>query len=143
MAEAGPSPAVEDGEPRVVDPSLDVEAVVARLRAGLLAGGAAGAELARLAEHDEAARRVAWHLHLAGEAIATQTLGGTLRGGPLALLRRPLHQLVRYYVETAMRRRATVDRHLAAALLLLAEQAAADRAEIARLRAEVEALRRG
>ena len=121
---------------------LDVEAIVARLRAGLLADGAAGAELARLAAADEEARRVAWLLHLANEAIATQRVGGQVGGGRLAFLKRPLHALVRYYVESAMRRRAAVDRGLAAAVLLLAEQTAADRAELARLRSEVEELRR-
>ena len=115
----------------------DVEAIVARLRAQLLAEG----ELSHLAA-DEASRAVAWHLHLAAEAAAVQTVGGRVGGGRLAWLKRPLHQLVRYYVESALRRRAVVDRNLAAAVLLLAERAAADRAELARLRAEVEELRR-
>jgi hypothetical protein len=124
------------------DPDVDVEAIVERLRAGLLRGGEGGHELARLAQTDESARRVAWLLHLANEALATQTVGGQVGGGRLGFLKRPLHALVRYYVESAMRRRAAVDRNLAAALLLLAESAAADRAELARLRAEVEELRR-
>lgn len=121
---------------------VDVEAIVARLREGLLAGGAAGDALARLAHSDESARRVAWHLHLANEAIATQTVGGEVGGGPLAALKRPIHRLVRYYVESAARRRSPVDRNLAAALLLLAERSAADRAALSRLRDEVEELRR-
>jgi hypothetical protein len=121
---------------------VDVEAIVARLRVGLLNGGDAGEELARLAQGDEGARRIAWLLHLANEGIATQTVGGQMGRGRLAFLKRPLHSLVRYYVESAMRRRAAVDRSLAAAVLLLAEQAAADRVELAKLRAEVEELRR-
>src|SRR5688572_32174693 len=113
-------------DPGREDDVVDVEAIVERLRAGLLASGSAGQELARLAQGDEHARRVAWLLHLANEAIATQTVGGQVGGGRLAFLKRPLHALVRYYVESAMRRRAAVDRNLAAALLLVAEGAAAD-----------------
>ena len=79
---------------------VDVEAIVARLREGLLAGGAAGDALARLAQSDESARRVAWYLHLADEAIGDRPWG---RGNnPLTAVRAYLEETDAFEVDARM-----------------------------------------
>jgi cell division protein FtsB len=57
-------------------------------------------------------------------------------------VRAPLHQVARFYVDLAVHKQASLQGHVVRSLTLLARQAATHQDEVARLRAEVDELKR-
>ena len=147
--------AVEVGEIiRIVDPELDVDAIMAEIRAnlagrapldpdpsGLVYRPGEGALLSTESELD-------WELEQAADAQRDLGVSDQLRpgaglvGGLATRLKAPLHQLARFYVDLAVQKQSALQWHVVRALKLLSQQAAARQEETARLRAEVEELRR-
>jgi transposase len=88
-----------------------------------------------------------WQIDQAAEYVRTLTIGDQLRPGLGAVsqittrLKRPLHQLVRYYVDLLAQRQSTLEGHVVGALRGLAARSSANEDELKKLRAEVEQLR--
>ncbi|TAK24530.1 MAG: hypothetical protein EPO26_04720 [Chloroflexota bacterium] len=150
-----------DGVYHVIDPAIDVDAIVHAARAKRAAGSSLAGYFARLdamgAESTSlrAERDIALHLLHVNEELANPTVGGAVRGGPgivgaiLLRLRAPLHQLARYYAELALGRAHRMVSALATVTRLLAERSSATaddivalRSEVARLQTEVDELKR-
>lgn len=139
---------------RIVDPELDVEAIMAEIRANLagrppLDPDPSGlvyraGEAALLSAQSE----LEWEVEQALECQRDVSIGDQLRPGAGVVgelatrFKRPLHQLVRFYVDLLIRKQSALDGHVVRALQLLSQRAATAQDDNARLRAEVEQLRR-
>jgi hypothetical protein len=152
---AAPTTTVDVGEIiRIVDSELDVDAIMAQIRANL-AGRAPldpdpsglvyrPGEAALLSAQGE----LEWELDQAIDAQRDLGVADQLRRraglfGALAnRARAPLHQVARFYVDLSVQKQAVLQGHVVRALRLLSQQAVARQEETARLRAEVEELRR-
>jgi hypothetical protein len=155
VSEERQTQAVEVGDIiRIVDPELDVDAIMAEIRANL-AGRAPldpdpsglvyrPGEAALLSAQSE----LEWELEQAADAQRDLGVGDQLRPGSglvgrlTTRVKAPLHQLARFYVDLSVQRQASLQGHVVRALRLLAQQAGARQEETARLRAEVDELRR-
>ena len=105
---------------------------------------AAPRSAARLSAESE----LEWELEQAVDAqrdlgVSDQLRPGVGVVGSLATrVKAPLHQLARFYVDLSVQKQAALQGHVVRALRLLGQQSAARQEEVARLRAEVEELRR-
>ena len=124
---------------RIVDDQIDVDAIMAEIRANL-------AKRPKL-EPDPTGftytpaegiqSELEWAVDEARAAAGDMAVGDQLPpGGLVNRLKRPLHQLARYYVELLAARQSGVNRPLIRAVELLAAENARLRAEVAELRAE-------
>ena len=130
---------------RIVDDEIDVDAIMAEIRAklagrprldpdpsGLTYTPAAGAE-----------SELEWALEEAAASARDLPIGDQLQPGfglvgRLATrAKRPLHELTRFYVELLSTRQSAVNRPLVRAVELLAKRVAAQELEIAELRRRV------
>ena len=150
-----PSETVEVGDIiRIVDPELDVDAIMAEIRANLASRPPLDPDPSELVDRPgeaaslSAEAELEWELEQAVDAqrdlgVADQLRPGAGLVGSLATrVKAPLHQLARFYVDLSVQKQAALQGHVVRALRLLAEQSAARQEETARLRAEVEALRK-
>lgn len=139
---------------RIVDPELDVEAILAEIRANLAKRapldpdpnafvyrpGDATAKSGQL--------EVEWQIEQATEYARSLSVGDQMRVGTgtvsqlAARVKRPLHHLVRYYVDLLAQRQSLLEGHVLGALRALAARSGATDEEIARLRQEVAELRK-
>ena len=140
MSAESQSPAPDVSEIiRIVDDQIDVDAIMAEIRANL-------AKRPKL-EPDPTGftytpaegiqSELEWAVDEARAAAGDLGIGEQLPpGGIVSRLKRPLHQLARYYVELLAARQSGVNRPLIRAVELLAAENARLRAEIAALRTE-------
>ncbi|HEV8635516.1 MAG TPA: hypothetical protein VG370_14920 [Chloroflexota bacterium] len=130
---------------RIVDDQIDVDAIMAEIRAnlagrlplepdpsGLSYTPAAGAE-----------SELEWAIEEAAESARDLQIGDQLQPGVglfgrlTARAKRPLHQLARFYVELLATRQSAVNRPLVRALELLAKRVAEQEREIAELKRQL------
>lgn len=135
--------AVEVGEIiRIVDPELDVDAIMAEIKARLASRAPLDPDPPGLVYRatDAAQSELEWELEQAAEAARDLGIGDQLRPGAglvaglATRLKRPLHQLVRFYVDLSVQRQASVQGHVVRALQLLAAENGRLRAEVAELK---------
>jgi hypothetical protein len=150
-----PQPEVVDvGEIiRIVDPELDVDAIMAEIRANLAGRAPLDPDPSSLVYRPgeaallSAQTELEWELEQAIDAqrdlgVADQLRPGAGLVGALATrIKAPLHQLARFYVDLSVQKQASLQGHVLRALKVLARQSAEARDECARLRQEVEQLR--
>ena len=138
---------------RIVDPELDVEAILAEIRENLAKRPPLDpdprdlvyrpAEAATLAAQSE----VEWLVDQASALQRDLMIGERLQARPglvgsLAVrVKRPLHQLSRFYVELLAQKVARLDDSLIRAVSILANRSARTDDELAALRREVKELR--
>ena len=139
---------------RIVDPELDVDAIMAEIRANLAGRAPLDPDPSSLVYRPgeaallSAQSELEWELEHATDAqrdlgVADQLRPGTGLVGSLATrVKAPLHQLARFYVDLSVQKQASLQGHVVRALRLLSQQAAARQEETVRLRAEVDELRR-
>jgi hypothetical protein len=152
---AAPTTTVDVGEIiRIVDPELDVDAIMAEIRANLAGRAPLDPDPSGLVYRPgdaallSAQGELEWELEQAVDAqrdlaVADQLRPGAGLVGTLATrVKAPLHQLARFYVDLSLQKQAVLHGHVVRALRLLSQQAAARQEETARLRAEVDELRR-
>jgi hypothetical protein len=138
---------------RIVDPELDVDAIMAEIRANLAKRPALDPDPSGLVYRAgdaallSAQSELEWEVEQAIEcqrdvSIADQLRPGAGFVGELATrVKRPLHQLVRFYVDLLIRKQSALDGHVVRSLQLLTQRVAATQEENAKLRAEVADLR--
>ena len=155
---ADPAPSAQPVDPseiiRIVDPELDVDAIMAEIRAKLAGRAPLDPDPSGLVYRPGDAALLSteseleWELEQAADAQRDLGVSDQLRpgAGPVGALatrlKAPLHQLARFYVDLSVQKQAALQGHVVRALRLLARQGARSAEECARLRAEVEQLRR-
>jgi hypothetical protein len=123
---------------RIVDDQIDVDAIMAEIRANLASRPKLDPDPSGLTytAAEGASSELEWAVDEARAAAGDLAIGDQLpHGGVVNRLKRPLHQLARYYVELLAARQAGVNRPLIRAVELLAAENARLRAELAELRA--------
>jgi hypothetical protein len=123
---------------RIVDDQIDVDAIMAEIRTNLANRTKLDPDPSGLTytPAEGAQSELEWAVDEARAAAGDMAVGDQLPpGGLVNRLKRPLHQLARYYVELLGARQAGVNRPLIRAVELLAAENARLRAEIAELRA--------
>ena len=139
---------------RIVDPELDVDAIMAEIRANLAKRPPLDPDPSGLVYRAgdaallSAQSELEWEVEQAVEcqrdvSIADQLRPGAGFVGELATrVKRPLHQLVRFYVDLLIRKQSALDGHVVRSLQLLTQRVAAAQEENAKLRAEIAELRK-
>jgi hypothetical protein len=138
---------------RIVDPELDVDAIMAEIRANLagrppLDPDPSGlvyrpGEAALLSAQSE----LEWEVEQAVDAQRDLGVGDQLRPGSglvgtlASRVKAPLHQLVRFYVDLSVAKQASLQGHVVRALTLLGTRAARSQEETSELRKEIETLK--
>ena len=123
---------------RIVDDQIDVDAIMAEIRSNLASRPKLDPDPSGLTytPAEGAQSELEWAVDEARAAAGDMAIGDQLPpGGVVNRLKRPLHQLARYYAELLATRQAGVNRPLIRAVELLAAENARLRAEIAELRA--------
>ena len=138
---------------RIVDPELNVEAILEEIRANLAKRPPLDPDPASLVYRpgDVASisgqMEIDWQIDQAAEYARSLPVGDQLRHGLGTVsqittrLKRPLHQLVRYYVDLLAQRQSALEGHVVGALRGLAARSSANEEELKKLRADVEQLR--
>jgi hypothetical protein len=124
---------------RIVDDQIDVDAIMAEIRSNLARRPKLDPDPSGLTytPAEGAQSELEWAVDEARAAAGDMAIGDQLPpGGVVNRLKRPLHQLARYYVELLAVRQAGVNRPLIRAVEVLAAENARLRAEIAELRAQ-------
>lgn len=138
---------------RIVDPELDVDAILAEIRANLAKRPKLDPDPSSFVYRPadalalSAQSELEWTIEQAGECQRDMTIPEQLHTAPgvagtlATRLKRPLHQLARFYVELYGRKQAALDSHVVRALGLLAQRSATTQDELAALRQQVAELR--
>jgi hypothetical protein len=138
---------------RIVDSELDVDAILEEIRANLAKRPPLDPDPASFVYRPgdvtsiSGQMEIDWQIEQAAEYARTLTVGDQLRPGLGAVsrittrLKRPLHQLVRYYVDLLAQRQSALEGHVVGALRGLAARSSANEEELKKLRAEIERLR--
>jgi hypothetical protein len=139
---------------RIVDPELDVEAILTEIRANLASRAPLDPDPAAFVYRPgdvtsiSGQMEIEWHVEQAADHARMLAVGEQLRPalGPVGRvatrLKRPLHQLVRFYVDLLAQRQSALEIHVVGALRGLAAKTVAADDEMEKLRREVEELRR-
>jgi hypothetical protein len=134
---------------RIVDDQIDVDAIMDEIRANLDRRPRLEPDPSALSYTPAAGAEseLEWAIEEAGEGARDLQIGDQLRPGVglagrlVARVKRPLHQLTRFYVDLLATRQSAVNRPLVRAVELLAKRVAEQEREIAELRREVARLR--
>lgn len=138
---------------RIVDPELDVDAIMAEIRANLAKRPPLDPDPSSLVYQPSQAallstqNELEWLVEQASECQRDLYVGDQLRpasgliGGLATRAKRPIHQLTRFYVDLLARKQAALEGHVVRALDVLTKRSASTQEELAKLRQEVEQLR--
>jgi hypothetical protein len=133
---------------RIVDDEIDVDAIMAEIRANLAGRARLDPDPSGLTYTPAAGAEseLEWAIEEAAESARDLQIGdqlppGTGLVGRLATrAKRPLHQLTRFYVELLATRQSAVNRPLVRAVELLGKRVAEQQREIAELRRRLDEL---
>jgi hypothetical protein len=136
---------------RIVDDEIDVDAIMAEIRARLAGRPPLDPDPSSLTYTPAAGAQseLEWALEEAAESARDLQIGDQLPPGAglvgrlTTRAKRPLHQLTRFYVELLATRQSAVNRPLVRAVELLARRVAEQERELAELRRRLDEPDRG